>query len=229
MGIDRGPDGKRGSSLAAEVLERYGKCLELIPMDPHFHNISIGLYEREGTCTVWSFSRREGVEERIEQIRDQMVTLGGMAAVAGTRNQVRFSCGRLHVKPIGFLLARAVGKAPHQPSPSGEIRIRDTKSKLELTAVGRDTERGILYEIGAEGEAPNAAARLRMVVKGFVRYGELEQVGDREVAFPCGQRHDELIRLLLPYSRNISAVEGGMEAETLRGHMTTSTLGFSQT
>ncbi len=37
------------------------------------------------------------------------------------------------------------------------------------------------------------------------------------------------MRILLPYSRNISAVEGMMEAEAMRGQMTTGTLGFSQT
>ena len=37
---------------AVEAVERYGKCLELVPIDPHFHHISIGLYSREGVATV---------------------------------------------------------------------------------------------------------------------------------------------------------------------------------
>jgi hypothetical protein len=68
-----------------------------------------------------------------------------------------------------------------------------------------------------------------MVVAGFVRYGEMEKVGDAEVAFPCGQRHDRLMGILMPYSRNISAVEDMMEADAMRGQMTTNTLGFSAT
>ena len=55
----------------------------------------------------------------------------------------------------------------------------------------------------------------------------MEKSGDAGVTFPCGQRHDQLMRLLLPYSRNVSAVEGMMEAEALRGQMTTNTLGFT--
>jgi cytochrome P450 len=35
-----------------------------------------------------------------------------------------------------------------------------------------------------------------MVVAGFVRYGEMEAVGETEVVFPCRQRHDQLIREL---------------------------------
>ena len=58
---------------------------------------------------------------------------------------------------------------------------------------------------------------------------EMEKTGETEVAFSCGQRHDELLRLVLPYSRNISAVETMMDAEAARGPMTTGTLGFSAT
>ena len=76
-------------------------------------------------------------------------------------------------------------------------------------------------------EAPNPAARLRLVVAGFVRYGEMEKVSDTVVAFPCGRRHDQMLRVLLPYSRNVSGVENMMEAEALRGQMTTGTLGFT--
>ena len=57
----------------------------------------------------------------------------------------------------------------------------------------------------------------------------MDKVSDSEVMFPCGARHDGLMRLLLPYSRNISSVEGMMAAEALRGQMTTGTLGFSTT
>ena len=35
------------------------------------------------------------------------------------------------------------------------------------------------------------------VVAGSVRYGEMEKLSDTEVSFPCGQRHDEFMRLLL--------------------------------
>ncbi|MBT4513576.1 MAG: hypothetical protein HOC77_00605 [Chloroflexi bacterium] len=57
----------------------------------------------------------------------------------------------------------------------------------------------------------------------------MEKIDDTSVAFPCGQRHDGLARLILPYSRNISAVEDALEADAMRGQMTTSTLGFAST
>ena len=219
----------RTSLRVAEVLERYGSCLELVPMDPNFKNISVGLYVKDDICTVWTFSGKQGVEARIEQIREQLVALGGMEAVPGTYNQARFACGGLHERPMKFLMTQAVGKAPDYAPPQGEMTIRDSRSPLTIKVTGSQRDDAYVYSVSVEGDAPRPAVRLRMVVAGFLRYGEMQKVGDTEVAFPCGQRHDELMRLLLPYSRNISSVEGMMAAEALRGQMTTGTLGFSQT
>ena len=44
----------------SEVLDKYGHCLELVPMDPNFENISVGLYVKNGVCTIWTFSRKPG-------------------------------------------------------------------------------------------------------------------------------------------------------------------------
>ncbi len=213
----------------AQIIEEYGKCLELVSMDPHFHGISIGLYLKDGVCTLWSYSSKPGLEERIAAIRDQFVALGGLTPIDDTHNQVKFLCGHLHLRAIRFLLAQAVGKSPDF-SPEGDgLSIRDTRTKLTLSVAGRESAGRCVYEISATGEAPSIPARLRLVVAGFVRYGEMEKVGDAEVAFPCGQRHDRLMGILMPYSRNISAVENMIEADSLRGQMTTGTLGFTPT
>ena len=211
----------------AEKLKEIGSCLELVPMDPHFGGVSVGLYVKDGVCTVWSFSRTDGVAERLRAIRDQMVKLGGVVPVEGEGNQFVFPCGLIHVRPVKFLLTQAVTKSPDFTHPEGPMRIKDTKSDLMLTVTGIQRDDRYIYQVSGEGETRNPALRLRMVVAGFVRYGEMEKVGDTEVAFLCGQRHDELVRLLMPYSRNISAVESMLEAESMRGQMTTSTLGFT--
>ena len=221
-----------GKLRPAEVIERYGQCLELVPLDRRFHDISVGLYVKDGTCTIWTFSQREGVGDRIREIRDQMIALGGMEAVGDTNNQVRFPCGQLHQRTLRFVMSQAVGRAPDYAPPQGELSIQDSKSALtihaELTDDGNDDGRSV-YDVSLEGEARNTAMRLRMVLAGFSRYGEMEQVGESGVAFACGMPHDALMRVLLPYSRNISSVETMMAAEALRGQMTTGTLGFSQT
>ena len=212
-----------------EVIEKYGKCLELVPMDTHFHGISVGLYFNNNVGTVWTFSRKKGASNRIQVIRDQLVKLGGLLPVAGSHNQITFPCGMIHARPAKFLLAQAVGKSPdYAPSISG-FSIRDTKTKLTFSVRGLESDTGWIYHVFGEGEAPSISARLRLIVAGFVRYGEMQKVGDDKITFDCGWRHDELIRLLLPYSRNISAVENLMDEESLRGQMTTNTLGFAAT
>lgn len=213
----------------AQVIEEYGKCIELVPMDPYFHNISVGLYLKDGIFTVWSYSNRPGVHQRISNIRDGFVALGGMAPTPDSDIQFTPPCGRLHLRALGFLLSQIVGKNPDFSPPTGNLTIRDTKTRLTLNVTGKPVDGRWVYQVTADEEVRSAAARLRLVVAGFVRYGEMEKVSDSEVTFPCGHRHDELMRILLPYSRNISAVENMMEADALRGQMTTGTLGFTPT
>ena len=234
----------------SEVLERYGRCVELVPMDAHFEGISVGLYAKDGVFTLWSFSRKPGVRDRLRAVRDQLVALGGLVPVDGTDNQVVFpaensspyvragrraadrirpQCGYVHQRLIKFLVAQAVGKSPDYSPPEGEMSIRDTRTRLTIVVAGEEAGDRYVYNVSTEGDAPNVPARLRMIVAGFLRYGEMEREGDTSVVFPCGQRHDGLVRLLLPYSRNVSSVESMLEAEALRGQMTTGTLGFTPT
>jgi hypothetical protein len=210
-----------------DVLKRYGTCVELIPVDKYFHDITIGLYLKNKVCTVWTFSKRRGVHERILQIRNQLVSLGGMVPVDGTHNQAEFSCGYLHFRPAKFLLNQAVNKSPEYSASNNPMTIRDTKSTLTIQAVAVQRDGQWVYQIAGKGDAPNKAIRIRMIVAGFIRYGEMNKVNDTEVSFSCGQRHDDITRLLLPFSRNISSVESMIAAEALRGQMTTGTLGFT--
>ena len=213
---------------AVDVIERYGHCIELIPMDPNFLDITVGLYAKDGIATVWTFSRKPGVEERIRRIRDQLVSLGGLEPVNDTHNQARPSCGELHGRPVKFLMMQAVEKDPNYSLPEGEAAVKDLRSGLMLGVDSKEIDGRVVYHPTAQGEAPNKAARLRAVAAGFVRYGEMEKTEDGGITFPCGYRHDELVQLVLTYARNVSRVEDMLEAGALRGQMTTNTLGFSQ-
>ena len=68
-----------------------------------------------------------------------------------------------------------------------------------------------------------------MINAGFVKYGGLNLNEDNYLSFSCGQNHDKLMKMLLPYSRNLTSVDAMLDAEAQRGQMTTNTLGFSQT
>ena len=211
-----------------EVISKYGKCIELVSMDKYYNNISIGLYLKDDVFTVWSFDSSKGSKDRIKQIRDQLVKLGDMIPVGESDNQVKFECSNIHERPIKFLLNQAVGKAPDYSPPSDILTIKDSKSDLHIFVEKNNDANINSYRVIVKGEARNPAMRLRMIVAGFIKYGEMQKISDDVIAFPCNQFHDGLIRVLLPYSRNISSVESMMAAEDLRGQMTTGTLGFSQ-
>jgi hypothetical protein len=122
---------------------------------------------------------------------------------------------------------QAVEKDPSYTLPVGDISIKDLKSPLTLRVTGEESGGQSVYAINADGEAPTKTMRIAAVTGGFVRYGEMEKVSDGHVAFDCGQRHDELMRLLISYARNVSGVEDMLESAALRGQMTTGTLGFT--
>ena len=210
---------------AAAVLERIGHCVELVPLDPNFHEITVGLYVKDGVATVWTFSGKPGVAERVEAIRGQLVALGGMTAVEGTHDRVKYDCGQLHERPLKFLVKQAVEKPADHTLPVG--RVKDLRSPLMLNIEGSEEDGRWVYRVNAEGEARNEAARLRAVTGGLVRYGDMEKVGADAAGFACGYRHDELARLVLPFARNVSQVEDMLAADALRGQMTTGTLGFA--
>jgi len=93
-----------------------------------------------------------------------------------------------------------VGKSPDYTATQGVMSIKDTRSSLILSVSGEEQSDRYIYHVSGEGEAANGPFRLKAVVAGFVRYGEMEKVGETEVSFSCGQRHDGLMRILLPYS-----------------------------
>ena len=215
-------------SRSAEVIERYGRCLELIGIDPNFHDISVGLYLKDGISTVWTFSKKDGVEKRLEEIRDQLVLKGSMEAVAGTTNQAHFACGMFHDRPMRFLLRNAVEKAPISAPDTSPLTVRDIKSKLDMLATPREEDGRWVYRVSAEGEFKRPEIRIRAMVGGFMRYGDLERIEPDTASFQCKARHDALIRTLMPYARNVSGSQDSLDAEDMRGQLTTQTLGFSQ-
>ena len=197
-------------------------------MDPHFHDVTIGLYVKDDVASVWTFSPLEGVRERLEQIRDQLVLKGSMTAVEGTRDQVHFACGEFHGVPMRFLLRAAVEKEPIEVEDSSPLTIRDIKSRMDMLATPEEIDGRWAYRVTATGDFKRPEVRIRAMVGGFMRYGDMERLEPDLGSFKCGQRHDALLRVLMPYARNVSGSEDSLEADNMRGQLTTQTLGYSQ-
>jgi len=217
----------KSSSTVQDTIRKYGNCESLISMDPNFHEISISLFVRDHIATVWSFSNKKGVDQRIEQIRDQLIHLGGMVPVPNTHNQARFPNGEMYKRPLKFLIRQAVEKPPDLRHPTGSISIKDLRSPLTIEIVPQETSGKCVYEVITIGEHKNAEIRKRAIVQGLIRYGDMEKIEPTKAIFPGGYRRDALVRIILPYARNITGTQDMLEADSMRGQMTTGTLGFS--
>ena len=197
-------------------------------IDPHFHDITVGLYMLDRTLAIHTFSQVEGTADRIETIRDRLCALADIDPSPNATNQAELISQEFYDRPLRFAFTEAVEK--NNPIPTGPISVNDTKSRLTFTVTPEHSdELGWTYHVTAEGEFARPQARIMAVVGGFMRYGECERVGEERdrFRFKHGERLDRFARLLLPYARNVSAVDNMLEQAELAGQMTTQTLGFA--
>ncbi|MBN4064181.1 hypothetical protein JYU04_00420 [Dehalococcoides mccartyi] len=209
-------------------IKKLGSCIELVSIDPHFHDISIGLFVKNGVLTISSYSTIDGVAERIEIIRDRCVRLGDVVAVEGTTDQLRLISELQLDRALRFMFVAAVEKNPSAELPSGPITAPDTKTKLTFLIEGAEENGQYVYTVSTIGESDRAEMRVRAAVGGFIRYSDCTRVDKNKFSFPDGKKYDNFARLILPLARNVSAVEAQLEQEEMAGQMNTQTLGFAQ-
>jgi hypothetical protein len=199
----------------ADILD-IGSRIELISMDPHFLEISIGLYRQGGETPrflVHSYSSKEGVADRLSFIRQAMVVLGGMVQDG---NYLSFVCGSEHHAAVRrtFLEAGKISpEAGLEPRPLSSL---DRKSGLTLVV----SERGSgLYEVTAEGNEKAKDRRVKVVANGLAKLGEMRLIDGREdqVQYPCEQDHASLTGLLLVRAPNVRAIVREQEMASSRG------------
>ena len=217
-----------GQLKVATRVKELGTCIGLVSIDPHFHQVSVGLFIKSGVLTVFSYSRLPGIEDRIEQIRDRCIQLGDVKAVDGTNDQLRLISDLYLDRALRFMFTAAVEKDPAAAIPTGTITAPDTKTKLTFVITGAQEGDKYVYTVSAEGEAERAEMRIRAAVGGFIKYSNCARVDKDKFSFEDGRKYDNFARLILPLARNVSAVEAQLEQEELAGQMNTQTLGFAQ-
>ncbi len=197
-----------------------GRRIELVPMDPFFHNIAIGLYlQRREQCVEFlahTYSRREGAEQRMESIAKAMTILGGMEFVSGVPRLLRFPCGVDHKRACRRVFLEACKLDLKNPVTVRPLSILDKKSNRNITAISLG--RGI-YQLTADGAEQEKSNRIEAVVGGLIKLGEMQSTADNSdhVAFSCGQTHDALVGLLLIRALNVRAVLREQEMSATRG------------
>ena len=199
-----------------------GERLELVSMDPHFHDISISLYRSTGEggasgFLAHSYSTREGAAERLGFVMRAMAVMGGMGPAPGQPERLAFACGAAHRAAVKRLFLEACKRAPGSDIEVQPMRVHDKKNDLAIaaTAIGGGSYR--LAAVDGEGN-DKAAQRVDGVTRGLIKLAELEPGAEPgEVRFPCGFSHDELVGLLIGRALNVRAAMREAEAAAARG------------
>lgn len=185
-----------------------GRRIELVSMDPHCGDITIGLYRQQNQYLIHTYSHSAGAAERLDFVARAMTVLGGMDLNGGL---LSYSCGDAHPIATRRLFLEAC-KLPNgadlMPRP---MSIIDKKSGNEVTVASLGGGR---YRV-----AGTDSARLDAIVNGFRKLAEVipGATGSAEFTFPCQSPHDGLIGLLLPRALNVRQVIREEEAAASKG------------
>ena len=147
-----------------------------------------------------------------------MVVLGGMEAVGGATQRVRFPCGSLHQFACRRIFLEACKWDPAVELAPKPLTIFDKKSDgdLSVESLGDGA-----YRITGDAESDKAARRRSAIGAGLVKLGEMEwaEGAEERFSFPCGQPHDKLVGLLLVRALNVRGVEREQQMAAARGQL----------
>ena len=196
-----------------------GRRIELVPIDPHFYDITIALYQEElDACNVFrihSYSRKDGASERMQQIANYMQTLGGMSELPD--GKIIFPCGYNHEAACRRVFLEACKIPPNTPTKPRPLSTIDKKSKLMMAV---DSLGCGSYRVTSNGEGRSAERRVSAIAGGLMKLGEMNAGQENEgetVCFACGHSHDALVGLLLVRAPNVRVVMREEETSTSRG------------
>ena len=112
-----------------------GHRVELVPMDTHFHEITLALYQQmvgvQPQYVVHSYSAVADTPQRLEAVSASMRVLGGMETA--TENRLRFPCGAEHLLGVRRLFLESCKVPPDVEPQQRPLQIFDKKSGLQVT------------------------------------------------------------------------------------------------
>ncbi len=198
-----------------------GNRIELVSMDPHFHDISISLYERRGgdgqaAFLVHTYSQKADAESRVDFVVRAMAVLGGMAVSPKGAHTLEFPCGAEHRLACKRIFLEACKLDPSSEPEARPLSVFDKKSELTIYATGTDDGR---YQLSAEGDGERKERRVAAVGGGLMKLAQMraESEDQDRVLFECGEAHDQIIGLLLGRALNVRASMREQEAAAARG------------
>ncbi|MDE0297326.1 MAG: hypothetical protein OXN17_01670 [Candidatus Poribacteria bacterium] len=193
-----------------------GRRIEVVPMDAHFHDITVALYRQlrneVATFVVHSYSRIDGSYGRIASIVNAMQILGGMELTSD--GQLQFPCKESHELACRRVFLEACKTSSNEPVESRPLNVLDKKSGLNITV--SSTGAGV-YDVGANGDAKSKDRRISAIAGGLIKLGQMVDERVDRVSFSCGQPHDALVGLLLVRAPNVRAIMREQEMASSRG------------
>jgi hypothetical protein len=201
--------------IMGETLD-LGRRIELVPMDAHFHDITVALYRQlcnEGPAfVVHTYSHIEGAKKRTVSIVKAMQVLGGMELTSDGRLQ--FSCKENHELACRRVFLEACKLQSDEPIQPRPLNVLDKKSGLNITiaSVGAG-----VYDVRADGDAKSKERRISAIAGGLIKLGQMIDERVDRVSFACGQSHDAMVGLLLVRAPNVRAIMREQEMASSRG------------
>jgi hypothetical protein len=198
-----------------------GTRVELVSMDPHCHDATIGLYRRETADgpvgIVHSYSSVAGIAKRLGFLAEAMCVLGGLERVEGDDATVRLPCRTWHNAALKRLFLDCFRVDPSTAPEVKPLEAPDTRSEqlIRVEPVG-----GGRYRVGATDVPEGDDSRAPAIARALVRLAQLEEVDETTVGFPCGERHDALVGALLVRAQNLRAALREEELTASRGVLT---------
>jgi len=198
-----------------------GQRIELVSMDPHCLNISIGLYRQDFAhgpeFLVHTYSLRPEARLRAEFVRQAMVVLGGMECVENRSDRLRFPCRGVHLRGCRRIFLEACKLPTGSALAPKKLLVFDRKSNRNIWVI---PDQGNIYQLTADGDDNvEKSNRISAVAQGLTKLAELQasEQNSSQLSFPCGQCHDQLIGLLLGRALNVRAVLREQELAATRG------------
>ena len=195
-----------------------GRRIELVPMDTHFHDVSLGFYRQEGDkgprYLIHSYSGMEGIDDRVAFVREAAKTLGGLESDGDGR--LHFPCRSEHGAGARRVFLEVCKIATGETVQARSLEIDDKKAgcRIFVSSLGEGA-----YEVSAQNDDEKVHRRVDLIARGLGRLGEMELDPESlgRVAFSCGHAHDSLVGLLLIRAPNVRAVLREQEAALTRG------------
>jgi hypothetical protein len=197
-----------------------GQRVELQSMDPHCHDISLGLYHQESeggsVYVIHTYSSHPDGGLRIEAICRGLIEVAGMLVVSRDPQLLAFPCGQRHEKAVRRSFLELCKLSNSEIGGFLPLVRPDKKAECDLTVEVNGPGR---YRITAAEDGEKGKRRCQAVARGFSKLCEMDvSASDLSmVSFDCGHEHDRLMGALFFRAQNVRSAFKEDELASSRG------------